>query len=258
MYFDYILKSVAVETEPQIQNYLLGVLKTIWWKFSDNTFRDANAGRVEGVLWEALGGSLPEGQKRAVFSALASIFVSPESFSSLYNAWVGERVLDLHIGETDRTRLAIELMIRKPDMFETIAFGEANRIENPDRLRRFNFLLQSASNKPSQRLAFVESLKDAQNRKPEPWVLEAVRLLHHPLRADFSLQFIEPMMNLLPEVQRTGDIFFPKGWADAILDGHSSHEARVVVDTWLRKNPKLSPNLRLKVLQSADMLYRMD
>jgi len=258
MYFDYILKSVAVETEQQIQNYLLGVLKTIWWKFSDNTFRDANAGRVEGVFWEALGGSLTEGQKRAVFSTLASIFVSPESYSRLYNTWVDEHVSGLHISETDRTRLAFELMIRKPDMFETIAFGEANRIENPDRLRRFNFLLQAASNKPSQRLAFVESLWDAQNRKPEPWVLEAVRLLHHPLRADFSLQFIEPMMNLLPEVQRTGDIFFPKGWADAILDGHSSHEARDVVDRWLRENPKLSPNLRLKVLQSADMLYRME
>ena len=38
---------------------------------------------------------------------------------------------------------------------------------------------------------------------------------------------------LLREIQRTGDIFFPKRWMDATLSGHQSASAARVVSAFL-------------------------
>ena len=200
--------------------------------------------------------NLPVDQKRAVFATLSSVFTTDQSFSKLYSSWGLGQIGGITLSESERTRLAYELMIRKPELYHTIAFGEVERINNPDRIAQFDFTLGAVSPNPSHRVEFFEKLKNPANRKPEPWVTEALRWLHHPLRSDFSIRFIEPSLNLLPEIQRTGDIFFPKSWLDATLWGHSSPEAMKEVNDWIEANPNLSPNLKMKLLQSADMLYR--
>jgi aminopeptidase N len=258
IYLDIITKSLSLETEPQIQSYLLSVLETVWWQFTEQGRREKLASKVEGILWKLLRSNLPLDQKQTLLSTLTSIFITSESFSELYTAWDVEKVYNLSLSETDRTKLSFELMVRKPELYETIANGELERITNTDRKLRFEYLLPVASSKLSERIGFVESLKITENRRPEPWTIDGLKLLHHPLRSDFSLQFIEPMLSMLPEIQQTGDIFFPKSWLDAILSGHSSSEAKEIVDYWLKANPNLSENLRAKVLQSADMLYRVE
>ncbi|MDD3892859.1 MAG: aminopeptidase, partial [Bacteroidales bacterium] len=162
------------------------------------------------------------------------------------------------LSEKERTNLAYQLMIRKPELYHTIALGEIERINNPDRVAQFEFTLRVISPNLSERIAFFEGLKSASNRKPEPWVTEALYWLHHPLRSDFSIRFIEPSLNLLPEIQSTGDIFFPKSWLDATLWGHSSEDACIIVKQWIELNKNLTPNLRQKLLQSADMLFRVN
>jgi aminopeptidase N len=88
-------------------------------------------------------------------------------------------------------------------------------------------------------------------------VLEALTYLHHPLRAEASLHYIGPSLAMLEEIQRTGDIFFPKRWMDATLSGHSSASAARMVRTFLAELPPEYPDrLRRIVLSSADDLLR--
>ena len=89
---------------------------------------------------------------------------------------------------------------------------------------------------------FFASPGDVANRRREPWVLEAVAYLHHPLRAEASLQLhrAEPR-RCCEEIQRTGDIFFPKRWMDATLSGHSSASAARMVRTFLAELPPEVP-----------------
>ena len=59
------------------------------------------------------------------------------------------------------------------------------------------------------------------------------------------------------EIQRTGDIFFPKRWMDATLRGHSSASAALMVRTFLADLPPGYPDrLRRTILSSADELFR--
>ena len=53
------------------------------------------------------------------------------------------------------------------------------------------------------------------------------------LRASSSRKYIPRSLALLQEIQRTGDIFFPKRWMDATLSGHRSANAAQMVRQFL-------------------------
>jgi aminopeptidase N len=133
---------------------------------------------------------------------------------------------------------------------------QRERMRNPDRKRRFEFVSPAISPDVATREAFFKSLKNPANREHEPWVLEAVHYLHHPLRAADSIRWIRPSLDLLLETRETGDIFFPKRWLDATLWGHRSEAAAEVVRTFLEEHPDYPEKLRGKILQTADELFR--
>jgi aminopeptidase N len=87
-------------------------------------------------------------------------------------------------------------------------------------------------------------------------VLDAVGYVSHPLRARHAEQYVDAGLALVPEIQRTGDIFFPLNWLNALLDGHSSAVVADKVQAFLAGNADLPPRLRGKLLQAADDLYR--
>jgi aminopeptidase N len=68
-----------------------------------------------------------------------------------------------------------------------------------------------------------------------------------------------PGLEMLWEIQKTGDIFFPKRWLDATLNGHNSAEVAGMVRGFLASLPANYPErLRNITLQSADELFRAE
>ena len=136
-----------------------------------------------------------------------------------------EKVPGLTLAETDFIALAQELAVRGVPAWREILDQQLARIENPDRKAQFAFVRPALSADVGVRDAFFERLKEPANRRREPWVLEGLCYLHHPLRAAAAEKHIPPSLALLREIQRTGDIFFPKRWMDATLGGHQSATA---------------------------------
>jgi len=107
------------------------------------------------------------------------------------------------------------------------------------------------------RETFFTSLKDVKNRGREAWVLEGIRFLHHPLRAGVSKKFVRPALELTWEIKRTGDIFFPKRWADATLSGYQSVQTAAEVRALIEAlPPDYPPRLRWVLQSAADPLFR--
>ncbi|MBI2535408.1 MAG: aminopeptidase, partial [Gemmatimonadetes bacterium] len=100
------------------------------------------------------------------------------------------------------------------------------------------------------------SFQAPKNREHEPWVLEALAYLHHPLRARQAARYILPSLELLAEIQSTGDIFSPARWLDATLGGHNTPAAASIVRGFLDRERDYPARLRAKILQSADPLFR--
>ena len=123
--------------------------------------------------------------------------------------------------------------------------------------RRVSLLAGPIALMEAERDRWFASLKDVGNRRREPWVLEGLRYLHHPLRAAASERFIGPSLLLLREIQRTGDIFFPKRWMDATLSGYQTATAAATVRGFVdRLPPEYPERLRRVILSSADDLLR--
>jgi aminopeptidase N len=89
-------------------------------------------------------------------------------------------------------------------------------------------------------------------------VEQAMAFLNHPTRQNEAVEYIRPALDKLQEIQRTGDIFFPKNWLDALLKGHSSKKATDVVKQFLNEHPDYPESLKLKILQSADHLLMQE
>ena len=86
--------------------------------------------------------------------------------------------------------------------------------------------------------------------------MTALQALHHPLRRDFSESYILPSLELLEQIQSTGDIFFPGRWLTTTLSNHVSLAASDTVRNFLAQHPDYNEPLRLKILQAADNLFR--
>ena len=163
----------------------------------------------------------------------------------------------LTLAEPDFITLALELAVREVPDWRQVLEAQAARIQNPDRKAQFEFVRPALAADVATRDAFFTSLRDVKNRGRETWVLQGLGYLHHPLRAPSAEKHIGASLELLREIQRTGDIFFPKRWMDATLSGHQSASAALVVSEFLKELPKEYPErLRRVILSSADDLMR--
>src|SRR5205823_14083768 len=122
----------------------------------------------------------------------------------------------------DFIRLAEEIAVRGTSDAASMLDRQVERTKNPDRKAQLQFVRPAISANAGERDAWFAALADPANRRHEPWVLEGLRYLHHPLRAGASERYIEPSLVLLREIQRTGDIFFPKRWMDATLGNYGT------------------------------------
>jgi aminopeptidase N len=107
-----------------------------------------------------------------------------------------------------------------------------------------------------ERDEFFFGLANQKNRAKEAWVTTALAYLHHPLRQNTSIKYLPKSLELVEEIQRTGDIFFPQSWLSAVFGNYQTKQAYQTVTEFLNQHPKYNPKLKEKILQSTDNLYR--
>ena len=205
----------------------------------------------------ALDAARPHELRLQAFRSLFRLAELPETCAGLYAVW--EKQLPprgLTLGESDYTNLAYQLMVRFPERAAQIRETHRARIQHPDRLATFDFVSQAAAPNRAERDRFFQSLIQVENRRPESRVLSALDLLCHPLRGDEAVAYIRPALEILPEIQRTGDIFFPASWCKRILAIQTSDAAKEEVEAFLAAHEEMNPLLRTKILQAAGYLLQ--
>jgi aminopeptidase N len=256
-FLELALTSVPLETEEQILQRILGNMGTVYWDLLSPEDRLDWAPRVEETLWQGVVQGEAMSRRSTLFRAFRSVALTPEGVGILEDVWRKEReVPGLHLSETDYSALAAALAIREVEGWEEILELQSQEIQNPDRKAQFDFVRPSLDADPAVREAFFEDLRDPANREKEPWVLDGLGNLNHPLRRDHARRFILPSLELLEEIQRTGDIFFPARWVGTALGNHTAPEAASQVRAFLDQRPDYPFRLRLKILQAADPLFR--
>lgn len=255
--FDCFLKGIQTEKNELVLRIASNNLNAIYWRFFTKKQQNKVQKQLIAILYDRLQSDLSSNIKKTLFGLFSSVAYSDSGKASLYKVWNREiSITGLKLNEDDYTNMAMNLAIFKHEKADEILEEAKNSISNPDKQKRFEFLLPSLSNDESVRNAFIESLKDDANREKESWVSVGLANVNHPLRQESAQQYIRFSLDLVEEIQRTGDIFFPKDWLDNTVGKYSSKYAFDEVQRFLKVNPNFSPILKRKLLMATDLLYK--
>jgi len=255
--FDCFVKGIQVEQNELVLKIITNQTNAVFWKFLTQKQQNKAQKQLEDVLYERLQANLSSNIKKTLFNLFSSIAYSDSAKAKLYQIWNKEIAIPgLKLNEDDYTNIAMNLAIFKHEKADEILNKTKTTITNPDKQKRFEFLLPSLSNDEAVRNAFMESLKEDKNREKEAWVSVGLANFYHPLRQESAQKYIRFSLDLVDEIQRTGDIFFPKDWLSNTVGKYSSKYAFDEVQRFLKENPNFSPILKRKLLQATDGLYR--
>lgn len=256
-FLDLVVRAVASERDEQNVQRILSSLVRVFWRYLSPGERSDRAAAVEATLRAGLESATTSSLKSAWFSAFRDVASTPQGLEWLEKIWRREeKIPGLVLAETDEIAIAFELAVRDVPNAQQILERQRERTQDPDRKARFQFVMPAVSGVPEVREQAFERFRSVENRRREPWVIEALQYLHHPLRQPHAERFIRPSLELLQEIQRTGDIFFPARWADATLGSHRSREAADTVEEFLAQELQYPQRLRWTILVAADQLLR--
>lgn len=244
------------ETSELNLRLITGYVSTIYWEFLSESLRVKESENVENTFWKALQAQTTKNNKKILFDGYQNIFQSQKAYENLYTIWKSQTPpQDVSLNDEDFTSLALALSLRNNDNNDLLQ-EQLSRIKNPDRINRFKIIMKAASSDKRIRDDFFNSLSEKKNRANESAVGAAVGYLHHPLRQQTSINYLPKTLELLQEIQKTGDIFFPDNWLRSTFGSYQNSKALEFVDPFLLNNPNYNAILKNKILQATDNLRR--
>ncbi|WP_236252725.1 M1 family aminopeptidase [Echinicola sp. 20G] len=244
------------ENELIIRN-ISGQIGDLFWNYLSKKKQESIQSRIEKVLYERLQGDFPSNVKKTLFNLYASLAYKDPERGQLFRIWKKEAIIPgLKLNEDDFTHMAMNLLLFDHPASLEIISQTKDDISNPDKRERFEFLLPALSSDEAVRDQLASSFAEAANREKESWVSSALGYIHHPVRQQSGIKHLRMSLDLLDEVQRTGDIFFPKAWLSSSIGQYSSEEAYDILQEFLAANSKLNPVLMKKLMQASDGLLR--
>jgi aminopeptidase N len=254
---DIFTNGLTAENEELNLRLLTGYIQSIYWEFILPENRKSRAPKLESTLWDAMQQEKMPNNKKILFRAYQDIYLTAEARSNLYKIWQHQQPpTGVKLNEDDYTSMALSIAL-KSDTVTSIIKQQETRISNIERKNRLEFLMPALSLDPAVRDAFFNSLALQKNRQKEAWVTTALGYLNNPLRQSTSVKYLPKSLEMVEEIQRTGDVFFPQSWLGAIFGNYQSKEAYQIVKDFLQHHPNYNPKLKDKILQATDNLYRV-
>lgn len=250
------LHGIGIEKNEMNLRLLTGYVTSVYWTFTLPEKRTALSMAVEQALWTSMEQQKAPNNKKILFGAYQNVYLSSEAKSRIYQIWLTQKPpAGIKLAEDDYTAMALSIAL-KSDTVTSVLKQQQARVSNAERKNRLTFLMSALSLSEQERDGFFNSLADRKNRAKEAWVTAALSYLNHPLRQKTSIKYLRKSLELVEEIQRTGDVFFPQSWLGAVFGNYQTKEAYQIVGDFLKQHPNYNPKLKDKILQAIDNLQR--
>ncbi len=262
-FINQMLPSLSKENNQLIYStmlqYISSIYKTYLKPLHGNDTYESMGLKIEKTLWDIFNNSKNTGIKAVTFKQIYALMISDFSAQRMYDYWSGDKKVNgITIGTRDFFDMSLRLALHYPNRADYIVAEQLKKIENKDAKEEYIFVSKAVSPDVMLRDNFFMSLTKRENREIENWVQKALAYLTIEREGGNSRNnYITPALELLPEIQKTGDIFFPQQWSNALLKGNNSREAFDKVGAFIKANPDIHPMLKSKLLIAADHLYRI-
>jgi len=133
--------------------------------------------------------------------------------------------------------------------------AELEKSETSDDAKRYAYAaragIATAENKAKYWKDFTENKEIS-----ESWIEAAFGPWNSIRHSELTLPYLQKALQELPNHKRNRKIFFVNDWLGAFIGGQRSEEALNIINKFLADNPGLDNDLRLKILENADIIER--
>lgn len=194
--------------------------------------------------------------RQSILRQLYTSAISEKVMEQLYTLWKEQS--NSLMNERDYMAMSYHLAMARPATWQDIVSTQRKRLTSEDRRREYDFVSRACSPDKVVQDSLFASLLKKENRQVEPWAASLLSLLNDASREPYNVKYVTPGLEVLEEIQRTGDIFFPTNWLRALLRGHDDLSAKQAVETFLVQHPDYSPFLKNKLLEASFMLLERE
>ncbi len=245
------MKCLAAERNPLIASTLCDYLWKIVHDSAIEQHNETNAVTDADFYRMSKYHALPSLRQRLT-RLLFSYATEKDVIDSIYNIWKNQS--DSLMNERDYMNAAYHLAIMRPNEWKDIVNEQRARLKDNDKIREFDFISRACNPDTDIQQQVFNSLLIKDNRANEPWAAQMLALLNCETREPISNRYITPALDILEEIQKTGDIFFPTNWLNALFEGHKSHEAQTLVRSFIANHPNYDEPLMNKLKEAAYFL----
>jgi aminopeptidase N len=250
-----VLAELPRERDEQIVPRVLGRLRRAVAAYLADGERERLQPEVERLLWEGAAGlGRPFGIRKAYLDAFIGVAATPAGIAQLELLADADSAAGEPMGNPTRWDVATRLLVLGVGDADRRIDAQRSRDATPDGRRRA-FVAGAARGAAAAKQAYFTSYF-ADSTLNEDWAsgsLGAFNALEHQA---LTLPYLRPALDSLRYIQANRRIFFLGSWLGAFLGGQTTDTALATVRRFLAGQRGLLPDLRRKVLESADELER--
>ncbi len=259
-YVDLVIRNLAVETDESTIQTLLGRVGTAMNYYIAET--DANRskigeirGRIESLLLERIAKATTIGQRITYYRAFLNLGSSVSARKTMKEILAGtSKVARFELRTKDRFDIVTRLLILgDPDAPGLLAGLE--KTETSDDARRYAYAARAGIGTPENKAKYWNDFVNSKDLS-ESWIEAAFSVFNTSRHSELTAPYLEKALAELPTIKRNRKIFFVNGWLGSFIGGQKDAAAAAVIGKFLDQNPGLDKDLRLKILENADVIER--
>lgn len=168
--------------------------------------------------------------------------------------------------DADKNRIAIPLKTK--DKFDIVTrllilgdpealklLAELEKTETSDDAKRYAYAARAGIPTAESKAKYWNDFT-GNKEISESWIEAAFVPFNSIRHSDLTIPYLQRALQELPNHKRDRKIFFVNGWLSAFIGGQRSEEALGIINKFLADNPNLDNDLRLKILENADLIER--
>ena len=251
-YAELAIALLADERDPESHAWLLGTLRTTLARYLHDEARDSLAALLATTLLRQLERGAP-GLELQTFRSLVRVSSSEAVLALCESELAGKGTIPgLTLGVQDRY-LALAALIAAGQGGDWV--DRMTGDNTPADAEKYAFLALAAAPDAATKARYFATYAQP-DKPPEQWMQASLANFHWHDQEQLTTPYLRRALEQVDWVKTHRKIFFMPAWIAAFLGAHSGRADLDTVEEFLREYPRLSPDIRRKVLQSLDGLRR--
>ena len=253
-YIELALRNLPAEKDESLAQSIIGRTITALHRYVSLETRAQLAPKMEALAADQMLQSPSQDMRITWFRALRGVAETEKARGQLKDMLSGKlTVPGVELRPLDRWNIVESLVAQNDSDAPAVLAAEEKRDPSGDGKK---YAYMSAAARPdaeTKKHYFDEYLHDAS--RPEDWIEISLGSFNWWNQSDFTLPYLGPALDALPQVKRERKIFFMLAWLNAFIGGQQSAAAQKQVHDFLN-TAAVDKDLRLKILEVVDELDR--